>query len=103
MIFPRHDNIFGSHTYDLDWDPETVSIKTIYGPRISFRQHFELGRIRSKTIDTPDTRCDSENKANTTECIAKYLEDSIGCSMGLAGSRFEAERFTKWNLFTINY
>ena len=96
MIFPRHDNIFGSHTYDLDWDPEKESIKKTYGP-ISFRQHFELGRIRSKTIDTPDTRCDMENKANTTECIARYLEDSIGCSMGLAGSGFEAKRFTKWN------
>ena len=93
MIFPRHDNVFGSHTYDLDWDPEEVTIKP-YGP-ISFRQHFELERTRSKTIDIPERRCDTENNANTTECIATFLEDLIGCSMGLAGSRIEAERLTK--------
>ena len=93
MLFPRRDNIFGSHSYALDWDPEEVTIKN--QKFISFRQHFELERTRSKTIDTPKRRCDAENKAKTTECIAKFLEDSIGCSMGLAGSRSEAERYVK--------
>ena len=93
MLFPRTDNVFGSHTYDLDWDPQEVTIKD-YG-LISFRQRFELELTDSKTIDIPDRRCDTENKANTTECIANFLEDSIGCSMGLAGSRIETERFTK--------
>ena len=91
MLFPRHDNIFGSHTYDMDWDPERVSVNKAYG-RISFRQHLELERIHLKAIDTPEARCDVENKDNTTECIAKYLEDSIGCSMGMAGSRMKTER-----------
>ena len=48
--------------------------------------------VHLKAIDTPEARCDVENKDNTTECIAKYLEDSIGCSMGMAGSRMKTER-----------
>ena len=93
MLFHRRDNIFGSDTFALDWDPERVTIKQ--QKHISFRQYFELGRTHWKTMDIPEMRCDEENKANTTECIATFLEDSIGCSMGLAGSRIEAERLTK--------
>ena len=90
MLFPRHDYIFGSHSIHLDWDPEEITIKPY--KRVSFRQHYELGRIHSISIDTADARCDSDNKANTTECISTYLEDSIGCSMGLAGGKSETER-----------
>ena len=54
---------------------------------------FKVKRTLWKSLDTPSKRCDKSNTdANTTKCITQYLEDTVGCSMGLARSDPGVER-----------
>ena len=50
---------------------------------------LQLKRTRVKSMNTDAKRCDESiamSNPNTGECVTKYLEDTIGCSMGLSGS-----------------
>ena len=51
--------------------------------------HYEMRIKKSglKSLDQPTERCDSSTKySNTSQCIARYIEDKIGCSMNIQGS-----------------
>ena len=73
MYFPKVDEIFGS--------------KVFYSPMAEGSPTYKIKRIRWKALDTPGKRCTSQDtEANTTKCITAYMENTIGCSMGLAGS-----------------
>ena len=50
-------------------------------------------------MDVENERCDtSETMAMTTECITQFLENEVGCSMGLEGGDYTMKRYIKWLL-----
>ena len=89
MYFPKPDNIFGSDYMILDIaeiiQKENLNETGLY-------QYFELQRTFWKSLDTPEKKCDMKNKGLTTKCITNFLEQTIGCSMGLAESDPGVER-----------
>lgn len=86
MYFSKKDLIFGSEFLYIEID--TGSKKGNY-----FTQDFKLGRALWKNLDTNEKRCNKDKtEGSTTECITRYLERSIGCSMGLAKSDLAVPR-----------
>ena len=83
MYIPRADKIFGS---------EYIITEEVWENGTSYHQYHEFGRTHWKSLDTEEKRCDTENQYNTTKCITHFLENSIGCSMGMAESDTEVER-----------
>ena len=86
MHFPKVDKIFGSEYISIDMTEKFRQAKKEERfQQVAFRQTYELSRMRWKTLDTPEKRCDDKNMSpNTTECITHFVENSIGCSMGMA-------------------
>ena len=89
MYFPKLDNIFGSDFLILDI-AEIIQKKNLN--KTGLYQYLKLERIFWKSLDAPEKKCDRKNKGLTTKCITNYLEQSIGCSMGLAESNPAVER-----------
>ena len=89
MHFPKPDNIFGSDYIVLDI-AEIIRKEKLN--ETGLYQYFELERTFWKSLDIPEKRCDLENTALTTKCITSFLEQNIGCSMGLAESDTDVER-----------
>ena len=80
MYFPRGDEIYGSEFIYLRMDQHVEENKT-------YQINYQMKKTHWMAVDNPDKRCDdSSSEANTTQCITRYLEQTIGCSMGLAGS-----------------
>ena len=82
MYFPKDDNIFGSDNI----------FKEINSTG-SYDQTLSLTRTRWKTLSYENNRCDQDpdTEASFTQCITHYLEDKVGCSMGLPRSNPEVE------------
>ena len=79
MFLPNDDRVFGS--YFLKIIPPSDVRKNYY-------QEYDISRTHWKSVDRPEFRCNSHNeKENTTKCLTEYLENKIGCSMGLQESR----------------
>ena len=91
MFQPRADKIFGSD-YILMEMQEQIAERTGNGTDTLYYQYHEFGRTHWKSLDTPEKRCDSENKYNATKCITHFLESSMGCSMSMAESDREMKR-----------
>ena len=91
MYFPRTDEAFGSfYIYREMQNPESNSN---LGKKIVFRQSYRLERTHWKTLNTENQRCDEgRSAANMTNCITRYLEQTIGCSVGLYGSDHGVKR-----------
>ena len=85
MYFPKDDEIFGSYYNYFDYGPLKKGF---------YQQTFTVSRTRWKTIDISNKRCDADThfEPNTTECITHYLEEKIGCSMGLKSSNKNVDR-----------
>ena len=84
MYFLKKDNPFGSYYLFLRM-PED---REMY-----WRAKYQLERSHWKTLNTDNERCDeTDSEPNTTKCITRYLEQSVGCSMGLYGTDPELER-----------
>ena len=80
MYFPKADGLYGSEFIHLRVDKKVEENKT-------YQINYQMKKTHWIAMDNPDKRCDgSFSEANTTRCITRYLEQTIGCSMGLAGS-----------------
>ena len=79
MFFPRADGSFGSDYVYLQV-PEFVDNGTIY------HQLFKFNRAHWKSLDSEEKRCDVGNNNYLTKCVASFLDNLIGCSMGIAQS-----------------
>ena len=78
MFLPNNDRVFGSHYLKII--PPSDTFKDYY-------QEYDISRTHWKSVDRPEFRCNSRSeKENTTKCLTEYLENKIGCSMGLQGS-----------------
>ena len=89
MHFPKPDNIFGSAYIIVDI--RDVLLKEALNDT-GLYQYLELERTLWKSLDTPEKKCDMENVVNTTKCITSFLEQTIGCSMGLAEGNPDMDR-----------
>ena len=82
MYFPRFDEAFGSFYFyrEISYPPPNYKV-------YHHMQSYRLERTHWKTLNTENQRCDEGNSVpNTTKCITRYLEQTVGCSMGLYGS-----------------
>ena len=88
QLFPNTKELFGSDAFVLD-----VSGIVRTAEATNFIQDCKIRRTRWKLLDIPTKRCDMSNtEANTTMCLTKYMEETVGCSMGLASSDPAIER-----------
>ena len=93
MYFPKMDKIFGSEFMALQVDSARVKKAKEEGTAFRIMAVYKMAKTHWKALDTPLKRCKSENKeANTTKCIVQFLENKIGCSMGLAKSNSKVKR-----------
>ena len=93
MYFPKIDKIFGSEFMALQVD--SARMKKVKEENTTYRimTTYSMVKTHWKALDTPLKRCIKENEeANTTQCIVKFLEHNIGCSMGLAKSNAKFKR-----------
>ena len=88
MYLPRPDKIFGSdyNLLRLSELPQEMENNTEY------HQYFEVERAHWESLDSEGKRCDVENRNHATKCVTRFLETSIGCSMGIAESDNELKR-----------
>ena len=92
MYVPKIDNIFGSEFIALQVDSARMKAKK-NGSEYHIITVYKMAKTHWKALDTPIKRCRSENKeANTTKCIVQFLENRIGCSLGLAKSNSKVKR-----------
>ena len=88
QLFHNTKQLFGSADFMLDMSGIMGTTKANH-----FIQGWKIRRARWKLLDTPSKRCDMSNtEANTTRCLTQYMEETVGCSMGLARSDPALER-----------
>ena len=78
MFIPNWVELYGSQVIK----PMEISLSndTCYNLVIVMR------KTRLKALDRPEERCDSNTRhPNTSQCIARYIERRIGCSMKIHG------------------
>ena len=83
MYFPKINGVFGSDFTYLKLDRSRLKDRNTTG----FYTFYTMKQTQWKELDTPRKRCKVGSAvANTTRCITQYLEDKVGCSMGIARS-----------------
>ena len=91
MFLPNYDKKFGSHYLKIE--PPKERNKGSVTDSVNYYQDYLISRTHWKQVDTAEFRCDPIGTVgNTTKCITEYLEDNIGCSMGLQGTNPEMKR-----------
>ena len=90
MYFPKQDEAFGSFYFDKSYNPPKNQNYTF-----RYIQSFRLVRTHWKTLPTENQRCDERwnSGTDTTNCITNYLEQTVGCSMGLLGTNPKLKRY----------
>lgn len=84
MYFIKQDKPFGSYYFPLAMPSDK---------KVIWIANYELERTHWKTLNTENERCDeTDSEANTTKCITRYIEQSVGCSMGYHGTDPKLER-----------
>ena len=92
MYMPKLNGVFGSDFMYL----KVGKARMRDGNSTGIHAFYKMKQTLWKALDTPQKRCINNNKkANTTQCLTMYLEDKIGCSMGLARSDKNVERYEK--------
>ena len=89
MFVPNWVDVYGS-TYTQAKAANNKFIEIFNGECY----HYEMTLTKSglKAIDQPTEPCDSFTKdPNTSGCIARYIEDQIGCSVKIQGGRSTTE------------
>ena len=88
MYLPKIDQVFGSYYLLLRIPQKYI------GTGHCLAQEYKLGRTHWKTLDKESNRCDEvKTEAKTTECITRYMEKNLKCSMGLQGSDGKIKRY----------
>ena len=82
MIIPNGRTVYGSASTLVNFNLEyCYEVRT-------FSQVIYITRTHMKTLDQPSQRCGQGNKnINTSACIARFLEDNLGCNSMTIGSQ----------------
>ena len=95
MYIPNPTKIFGSEFLLIDLPNNALTHSPHNESHLAkyqyFKQDFVLSNVHWKAIDHKRQRCDNtrsfmDEENSVSQCIVNYLEDEIGCSMGLYGS-----------------
>ena len=87
MYFPKKDGVFGSSFF---YKP----IQSIHARNKKYGQSYRLEQTHLKILRTENQICDDGNsEPNTTMCITRHLEKTVGCSMGMLGTDPHMERY----------
>ena len=112
MHFPNPTKIFGSDFLLMDLPNTALTQRpgneTGLGKYQYFKQDFYLTQVHWKAIDHKKQRCDNkrsfvDEENSVSECIVGYLEEEIGCSMQLYGSKKEIRRSVIYHQFSSFY
>ena len=90
MYLPNYENTFGSSFLKITLPPFERKGSS------DFRlfQDYHIRKTHLKALDKDEQRCDIGNTVeNTTKCITRFLEQEVGCSMGLLGGTSSYPRF----------
>ena len=91
IYLPKINGVFGSDFTYVKVDK--ARMKEMNTTECHIYTFYQLTQTQWKAFDTPKKRCISDKRAaNTTQCITRYLEDRVGCSMGLARNDPEIQR-----------
>ena len=91
MYLPHYERAFGSDFLKVSLPSNEERKKD---REYMYSQSYWLRRTHWKALDNEQQRCDQNDAAgNTTKCITEYLEQKIGCSLGLLGSTAMVPRF----------
>ena len=92
MYIPKINKVFGSEFIYLKVD------STMMKDHNYVYTFYKMSQTQWKALDTSQKRCKSDGReANTTQCLTKFLEQRIGCSMGLARSNPKVARYHKYH------
>lgn len=90
MYLQRPDKIFGSDYFLFQkqkFKKDGIKNGTDY------IEGFVIKRTYWEALDSKEKRCDVDNKNHTTECITQFLENLIGCSLGMAEGDCQLDRY----------
>ena len=81
MMMPSTVKVYGSQ-HHLTVVPETSLNYEYY-----YYQRMTMTKTHLKSLDQPSERCNSyTGNSNTSTCIARFLEEQIGCSLKILGT-----------------
>ena len=90
MYLPNYENTFGSSFLKITLPPFEQKGSSDF----RYSQDYLVRKTHLKALDKDEQRCDSGNTVeNTTKCITGFLQQEIGCSMGLLGGTLLYPRF----------
>ena len=94
MYFPKVDKIFGSDYMSFQVDSARVKRGMKDGTKFHIMTTYKMAKTHWRAMDTNNKRCISHHnkEANTTKCITEFLENKVGCSVGLSGSNPKIKR-----------
>ena len=86
MVIPNWVKIFGSQFIRTTFEDNVQRM-------FDYDQQMEISRSYFKALNRPSEPC-MTNKitTNVSECIAKFIEDHIGCSIRIHGAKGPANR-----------
>ena len=90
MFVPNRVGVYGSQ-YTQASQANNDVIEN-HNDSLCYIYEMKITKSGLKAIDQPTQRCDSSARdPNTSECIATYIENQIGCSLKIHGSSGRAE------------
>ena len=89
MFIPNQVGVYGSRYFEAkDPDSDEIDVDR-YG---CYQLEMEISKTGLRALDQPRERCDMSTKEpNTSQCIARYIENQLGCSISIHGGRKGAD------------
>ena len=83
MFVPNRVGVYGSQYLQAKQaNKDEIEIDKLQ----CYNYEMKITKSGLKALDQPTERCDSFSKdPNTSECIARYIEDQVGCTMNIHG------------------
>ena len=102
MYLPNYEKTFGSSFLKITLPHSTWQRERKGSSRFVYSKDYLIKKTYLKALDKDQQRCDQDNTMwNTTKCITRFLEQEIGCSMGLVGGASLYPRFVIRSLLKL--
>ena len=86
MVLPNWVKIFGSQFIRTTFEDNLARM-------FHYDQQLDISRSYFKALNRPSEPCASNKMTtNVSACIAKFVEDHIGCSIRIHGAKGPANR-----------
>ena len=92
MFIPNWVGVYGSQSTQAQ-EPNSDIIRNGEFDDWCYHYKMKITKLRLRALDQSTERCDQFTKhPNTSECIARYIEDQIGCGMNIDGGSTNAKK-----------